>query len=78
MTTDHILAEARSLRENPIFGQLLTELSEEARSRLVTTPAEETDRIRDHQAMAKTVEAIRERLDLMIQRHSPKPPSGLP
>lgn len=75
--SERLHAEALKLQENEALALILAQLASEARDALVKTPAEQTDRIRDHQAMARAVEDIRERVNLLAVTTAPKPPKGL-
>lgn len=77
MTPDQIHAEARSLQENEAFAVILSEIDAEARDQLVSTPAEQTERIRDAQALARAVQTIRERVKLKVLTTAPKASPGL-
>lgn len=77
MNAEQIHAEARSLQENEAFAVILSEIDAEARDQLVSIPAEDTQRIRDAQALARAVQTIRERVKLKVLTTAPKAPSGV-
>lgn len=75
--SDRTYAEALSLDSNDVFHSLLDSIEEDARDALVTTDAENTARIRDHQAMARAVVEIRGRLAVILATNAPKTKPGL-
>ncbi len=77
MQSDRIVAEALSLEANEVFTTEFDKLRTEALMGLVTTPAHEADLIRDHQAMVRAIDKIRDTVRLMALTHAPKPKSGL-
>lgn len=60
-----------------MFALILSEVETEARDTLVATPAEQMDRIRDAQALARAVEAVRERVRMKVLTTAPKAPKGV-
>ena len=72
MNTEQTHAEALRLAENEVLELILSDLDTEARDALVATPAEHTDRIRDHQAMARAVLEIRHRIAVLTTTTAPK------
>jgi len=76
MTPDQTHAEVLRLSENEALAIILSEMDKEARDGLVQTPAEQADRIRDYQAAARAVEAIRQRIKLMLATTAPKAKPG--
>ena len=75
--TQEIHAEALRLQENEALASILADIEAEAIAGLVDTPAEHTDRIRDHQAMARAVNQIRERVRLLVVTTKPKGKAAL-
>jgi hypothetical protein len=77
LTADQVHAEALRLSENEALALILSEIDTAARDGLVATPADKIEQIRDHQAMARAVYTIRERVRLLVAGNAPKKPSGL-
>jgi len=74
---ERLAAEARALRDNDVFTTVLDRIKHEAMSALVAASADDTATIRDHQAMARAIDAIRDRVSI-IAASGAKPKSGLP
>lgn len=77
MQPDHIVADALALQANDVFSKVLADIHTEALAALVSTDAADTDNIRNHQAMARAIESIRDRVKLMALTNAPTPKSGL-
>lgn len=74
---ERLATEARALSDNDVFSKVLAQLQDEAKTALVTASADDTATIRDHQAMARAIDAIRNRVNI-IAASGAKPKSGLP
>lgn len=74
---ERLATEARALSDNDVFSKVLAQLQDEAKTALVTASADDTATIRDHQAMARAIDAIRNRVSI-IAASGAKPKSGLP
>lgn len=74
---ERLATEARALIDNDVFSKVLAQLQDEAKTALVTASADDTATIRDHQAMARAIDAIRNRVSI-IAASGAKPKSGLP
>lgn len=74
---ERLATEARALNDNDVFSKVLAQLQDEAKSALVAASADDTATIRDHQAMARAIDAIRNRVSI-IAASGAKPKSGLP
>lgn len=74
---ERLATEARALHDNDVFSKVLAQLQDEAKTALVTASADDTATIRDHQAMARAIDAIRNRVSI-IAASGAKPKSGLP
>ncbi len=72
MTPENLHAEALRLQENEALAMLLAELDTAARDGLVDTPADQTDKMRDYQAMARVIKELRSRIDLLVATTKPK------
>lgn len=69
--------ELLSLQANEALRDVLAALDSEARDALVTASASDADTIRDHQAMARAIKNIRERIGLLAATTAPKGKPGL-
>ncbi|MGE9191050.1 hypothetical protein, partial [Escherichia coli] len=72
MTPDHIVSEALSLEANEVFTTEMEKLRTAALMGLVVTPANDTDTIRDHQAMVRAIDDIRAKVRLLALTNAPK------
>lgn len=68
---------AASLRDNEAFQEALTRNRNDALEGLARTPATDTEAIRDHQAMIRTIDNIRSSLEQFIRSGRPPKASGI-
>ena len=74
---ERLAAEARALQDNDVFTTVFDRIKQDAMSALVTVSADDAETIRDHQAMARAIDALRDRVNI-IAASGVKTPSGLP
>ncbi|WP_104662843.1 hypothetical protein [Ensifer adhaerens] len=72
MDKEFLAREAVRLRDDPVFREALARIRGDAVERMIQTPAAETDKITELQALARACDRLPSELEAMIQSAQPR------